>query len=212
VEGFSALGQQRKAVALHGLGEAVEQAPGRPGRELRVRGLAPLTQHGQSRPAAHDPEVQGADDEVMRVPVNQGVLLVGRNTALLGVPFLDQPGHGTFGDHRQIPQDEAGVLAGELDFAPEGQVVADEDLGTGHDARREGLVVRVTQAHDPSVVDVLLAIADVHEAEVALAVVRQAMGLVDDGEVAGPQGVFDLLDEPQVRDGFPKPTIPSLSV
>jgi len=53
VEGFSAFGQQREAVALHGFGEAVEQAPGRPARTPRARACAILAPVVLRQPSAN---------------------------------------------------------------------------------------------------------------------------------------------------------------
>jgi hypothetical protein len=48
----------------------VEQAPRGPGRKGLVHRLAPLAQHRQHGAAANHADVQGANEQIMRIPVD----------------------------------------------------------------------------------------------------------------------------------------------
>lgn len=61
----------------------------------------------------------------------------------------------------------------------------------------------VPQAEHATVVVAGAFADDFHQAEVAHTVVSEAVRLDANLEVGGLQGIFDLLDEPMVRDGVP---------
>ena len=202
VQGFGAFGQLDE-VAFEGFGERVEQAPHRALMERLMARVPPLLQHVRQLPGGADADVQGAHHQIVSGAVLQFGVFVAGDALILVVPALHQSAYRALHQLRQIPQDEPGVLAREFDLAAEAEVVANEDTGTGGDAGRERLVVTVAQAEHPAVVLVGLATLDLHQAEVAQAVVTQAVRLGADGETVTVDDAFHLADQFNVRNGCP---------
>ncbi len=95
------------------------------------------------------------------------------------------------------------MLAREFDLATEAQVVTHEHARTGGDASGERLVVAVAQAEHPAVVLVGLVALDLHQAEVAQAIMTEAVRLGADGEAVAADDALYLFDQLDVWDGRP---------
>src|SRR4029078_13247924 len=163
---------------LQDLGEGVEETPAVPGRrELGVPGLAPLLQDLGDLRHGRDPVVEGLDDDVVGLRVGHLEALVGVDPVVLPLAEVADPADGGLDQVGEIALDEDGVLAADLDLAAEGEVVADEDARADHQTRGEALVVRIAEADDQRVVDRVVAVLELEHAEVALAFVRERMGL-----------------------------------
>ena len=130
-------------------------------------------------------------------------LFVGGDAFVLIVPFGKQESDGTTHQLGEVPDDEPSVFAGEFDFPTEGEVIANEHTGTGDDASGDCLVVAVTESEHPAIIIAGFLGMDFHEAEVALALVGQRMGLVADPQVGGGQGSLDRGDQLVMWDGTP---------
>lgn len=117
-----------------------------------------VLQHAsQYRQTADDPEnaeyfvkVDWLDAVPAKKAINEAGLF-GKPTVLIMLP-VHQLSHGGLGETEQIPGGEPGVFSSELDLARKRQIIADEDLGTGHNPCRERLVVAIADANDPAVV------------------------------------------------------------
>src|SRR5262249_48876969 len=96
-----------------------------------------------------------------------------------------------------------GVLAGQLDFARKGEVVADEHRRADDQARREGLVMTVSHPHDEAEVAIGVRASDLEEAKVSGAVAGQAVRLADDRQPGTLQAALDAVEKPGVRDRNP---------
>src|SRR6185436_18709891 len=108
----------------------------------------------------------------------------GVDPVVLPLAEVADPADGGLDQVGEIALDEDGVLAADLDLAAEGEVVADEDARADHETRGEALVVRIAEADDQRVVDRVVAVLELEHAEVALAFVRERMGLRHDVEAA----------------------------
>lgn len=162
VQGLGAAGQEGQ-VALQGLGEGVEERPRRAGLELGVRRCTPLRHDLRQGGNRHDADIDRPDHEVVGGEVVDGTVAIPGNAGVLSVPALHELPDGALREQRQIPLNPSCVLPGQLHFTAEGQVVADEDGGPGHDAGGEPLIVAIAQAQDPRVVRVLAAVADLQK-------------------------------------------------
>jgi hypothetical protein len=101
----------------------------------------------------------------------------------------------TFCQLWQIPVDEPGVFSCEFDFATEAQIITDQHLCPSNDASRENLVVAVPESKHPTVIVMGLLAVGLHETEIAMSVMREAVSLRADLEVRGCQGAQNGLDE-----------------
>ena len=203
VQGLGPLGQLRQVAFLQCLGEGVEERPDVAFLEDLVLRFPPLLEHGGHQAVAAHAHIGCPDDEVMRVLVPEFRFLVGLDASILVMPFGHQLADGTLGEHGQIAVNEPGVLPGEFRLAAEAQVVADKHAGPRDDARREGLVVAVTQAQHPAVVLTGLLTVDLHQSEVALTVVAEAVRLVANAQVRGGERAPDGADQLIVGDRLP---------
>lgn len=64
------------------LGERIEQAPGIPGLERFVLGLAPLYEHGRDLGRSNRRAIHRTDDDVVCPFVGDSFLLVGQDTLI----------------------------------------------------------------------------------------------------------------------------------
>jgi hypothetical protein len=119
------------------------------------------------------------------------------------MPFGEQESDGAADQLWEVADDEPGVFAGEFDLAAERQVIAHEHTGSGDDAGGERLVVVVPQAEHPAVVIAGFLGVEFHQAEAALAFMRQRVCLGADAQVGGGQCLLDRGDELVMRDGAP---------
>ncbi len=202
MEGFRPPGQFEEMAFQH-LREGIEQRPGVPRPEGFVERLAPLVKHARNELVGTHADIDGPDNEIMCGPVFDLGDFVGHQPAVLVMPALHEFSHGALDEARQVAVDVRGVFPGQLHLATEGQVVANKGLRSSDDAGRKRFVVRVSQAQDPAVVLGGLVPLDLHETEVAGALVAQAMGLGADDEAIGFQRAFDLRNEFEVRNGCP---------
>ena len=140
----------------------------------------------------------------MRSAICDVVVFVSGDALVLIVPLRDELTNSPLGNHGQIPQDEPGVLARELDLATEAKVVANEHTGPSDNAGGERLVVAVAQPQHPAVVVAGGVLGmDFHKAEVALTLVTEAVGLVANGEVGLHQRSLHGPNQFQMRDRVP---------
>jgi len=165
--------------------------------------LAPFVEHGWNQTVAAHADIGGANDEVMGFDVGDVRFFVGGDAFVLIMPFGEQESDGATDQLRQITYDEPGVFAGEFDLARKRQIIADEHAGPGDDAGGERFVVAVAEAKNPTVVVAGFLGVDFHEAEVALALVGQRMGLRADAQVGGGQRALHGGDELMMRNRAP---------
>jgi hypothetical protein len=202
VEGFRAAGQFGE-VAFERFGERIEEAPHIAGGELLIAWLTPFVEDQRDVPVGAHADIESTHHEVVGGAVVEIGELVAGDATVLMVPALHQFAHGTLHELWQVTQDEPGVFAGEFYLSTEGEIVAAKDRGAGDDASGEGLVVTVAQAEHPAVILIGLAALDFHEAEVAHAVVREAVCLRADGEAVAADRAFHMIHQFDVRDGSP---------
>jgi hypothetical protein len=202
VEGFRAAGEFGE-VAFERFGERIEEAPHIAGGELLIPGLTPFMEDQRDVPVGAHADIECTHHEIVGGAIIEIGELVAGDAAVLMVPALHQFTYGTLHELWQITQDEPGVFAGEFHLATKGEIVAAKDRGTGDDASGEGLVVTVAQAEHPAVILIGHTALDFHEAEVAHAVVSQAVGLCANGEAVAADGAFHMIHQFDVRDGSP---------
>lgn len=195
--------RQFQEIALQRFGEGVEQAPHVARLKLLVVRVAPFMENLRDVPVAAHAHIEAADHEIVGRAVFQVRELVAGDALVLVMPALHQLAHGTLHKLRQIAGDEPRVLPGEFHLPRKREVVAAEHGGTGDDPGGERLVVAVANAEHPAVVLVGLRAQDLHEPEIAQAVVGQAVRLGADDKAVAADGVFDLGDEIDVRDRSP---------
>ena len=113
-----------------------------------------------------------ANDEVIRLHIGKLAFLVSVETLFLEVPMVSELAQGAGNYRRKVAHDVARVLAGQLHFSHEGEVIANENVCTKHQRSRKTLVVRVTHAHDASVfISTLL--SQTEQAEITPAIMRE---------------------------------------
>lgn len=204
MKGLSALRQLGEIPMLQRLRKGVEQTPDVPVCEDFMQRLTPLFQHARDVAIGAHTHIDAANDEIMSLGVIHRGTLVGFDSLILVMPLFHEETDGAFDELRQIPIDESGVLAGELNLTAEAEVIADEHQRTGDDARREHLVVRIPKAKHPAVIFAGFAAVDFHQAEVSSAVMSEAVGLARNGEPGRCQGPLNGLDELMMWDRLPR--------
>ena len=205
------LGASRKIEhvgALGVLGDRIEQAPGVAGHaELGVRGSAVFLEDVRHVGGVERAGVEKLDGEIMGLGVGQFALLVTVDAGLQGVPALGELADHAGDDLGEIAFDEAGMAAGQLDLAVEGEVVTDEDLIASGEGRREGLVVGVAHAQHPRVALVLgIHRLDGEEAEVAEPAVTlgDGVGFAGDAEAGLDEVALDFIEQAVVGHRAPR--------
>jgi len=189
---------------LMGLGNRIEETPNIPRAELPVGGFSPFLEDFGDLDGSDGAAVEGADDEVVRFVVGDALLFVGVDALIELDEAVAQLSNGPAGEVAEVSLGKAGVLAAEFDLAGEGEVVTDEDLGAGDHGGREGLVVTVSQANDPAVVDVLVTgEQEFEETEVACAIVTEGVCLAAELEASVGELFLDFGEEVAVRHGIP---------
>mgnify|MGYP007070994809 CR=1 FL=1 len=167
---FRQLGQ---VTVLERFRERVEQAPDTAVLEGRMPWFTPFLKDRGNQPVATHAHIGRTDDEIVGVGVRDPGIFVGGDAFVLMMPLGQQQSDGTADQLWEVTQDVAGVLAGELDLAGERQIITDEDLGTGNNASRKSLVVRVPNAENPGVIRARTRGMHLHQPEVAMALMRQ---------------------------------------
>ena len=167
-------------------------------------GFAPFMEDRRDEPIAANADITGPNDEVVGFSLGDDDFLVGSDPLVLVMPLREQEADGTFSELREIPVDEPSVLASELHFTTEAQIVADEHRGTGDNPGWERLVVRVPESENPAIIFAGLLGVDLHEAEVASAIMRQGVRLRADGQLGGGERALDGLDELMMWDRLPR--------
>lgn len=136
--------------------------------------------------------------------VGDALLFVGVDALVEFDEAITEFADGATGEVAEVTLGEAGVLAAEFDLAGEGEIVTDEDLGAGDHGGREGLVVAVSQADDPAVIDVLVTgELEFEEAEVACAIVAEGVRLSAELKSSAGELFLNFSEEVPVRHGIP---------
>jgi len=139
-------------VGIHGLvdlRECVEQAPETPWTECLMGWMSPLVEHigdlrWRDRHAIHRP-----DHDVVGSGIVDGFSFVGVNSLIELVEPISELSNGSCREMAQVSHRVACVLATYSDFAREGEVIANKDPCSCNQACRVGLVVAVSNAHNP---------------------------------------------------------------
>ena len=197
---FRQLGQ---ITLLERFRERVEQAPDTPALEGRMPGFTSFLEDGGNDTVAAHSDIGRTDDEIVGVGVRDLGILVSGDAFVLMMPLCQQQSDGTADELGQVTQDVTSVLAGELDLSRKAQIITNEDLSTGDDASREGLVVRVPNAENPGVIRARPRGMHFHQSKVAMALMRQGMCLGADTQVGGLKRLLDGMDELMMRNGAP---------
>ncbi len=134
------------------LGEGIEEAPERSALEGLVGWMPPLVEHagdlrGRDRLAIHR-----ADHEVVGLWIVDASDLVGVHSLIELEELVSQLTHCPGREVAQVSHRMACVLATDPDFPGEREVVADEHPCSCNQTRRVGLIVAVSDSHDPRVV------------------------------------------------------------
>ena len=178
--------------AFQHLGKRIEETPQGTRPERIVTGLAPLIEHIRDTGGADDASVKSADGDVVYRSILDAVIFVAGDAVVLFVPFAGELTDRLVDQTGKIPKDKPRVLAANNNLAYEGQIIANKHLVADDEAGGEPLVVRIAETQDPRVVRMRATVADLHEAEVTIAVVGQGVGLVDDGQSVARQYRLDL--------------------
>lgn len=204
MEGFASPDGDVGIEFLVGLGDGVEEAPDAASSKFTVGGLAPFAEDFGDLGGGDGATIQCPDDEVVGLVVRDTLLLVGVDALVELKEAVTELPDGAAGEVAKVALGEAGVLAAEFDLSAEGEVVADEDLGSGDHGGREGFVVAVSQSDDPAVVAVLmLGELDFEEAEIPGTFVANRVGLATEDEAAVAKLFFNFLKQVLVRHGIP---------
>ena len=165
--------------------------------------LTPFMQHQRNVPVGANADIKSTDHEIVRRAVVEVSELIAGDAVVLMVPALHKPANRALYEAGKVAEDEPGVLAGKFDFAIKGEVVAAKHGRSCHNACGECFVVAVAQAEHPAVVLIVLTTLDFHEAEVAHAVVCEAVGLGADTQAVAAEGKLHLFHQFDVRNGAP---------
>ena len=171
VQSFGALGQ-RIEVALQHLCEGVEHRPRIAWFELVVVRCAPLMHDVHDMSFGTSTREHPANDEVIRLHIGKLAFLVSVETLLLEVPMVSKFAQRAGNNLREVAHDMARVLAGELYFSHEREVIANKNVCTKHQRSRETLVVRVAHAHDATIFGGTL-LPQTEQAEITPAIMRE---------------------------------------
>lgn len=135
----------------------------------------------------------------------QAQVPVGSDSGFHADQAFAQLSHRTGGELPEVPDGEPSMFPPDLNEAGEREVVANEDLRAGHQASREGFVMRVPQSYDPAVTILgeLSSWADFEDPEVAIALVADCMGLSEQVKACIGELAFYLLDQMAVREWEP---------
>lgn len=186
------------------LGEGVEEAPRVPGFEFRVAGVSPFSKDVRDLRGRYRLAVDGADNRVMSGPVGHGLGTIGGDAFVEEVKAVAELTDGAGGEMFEIPHRVSRVFAAQLNLSGEGEVITDEDPGTGDEAGGVGLVVTVAEPDDPRVVRCLLfGEAHLDDSEVASSFVTEGVDGGVDLESGAGQLLFDLGHEIVVGERKP---------
>ena len=166
-------------------------------------GVSPLVEHGRQLGHRQHLGIDRPNHEVVdRAVIHFRLLVVGDPLVLLA-PQVGKTADRRMDHPRQVPLDEAGVSTSNGDLARKRQIIANEDGMTERDRRGKRLVVRIAEPDHQAVVIVGLAVGDLQETEVPLALLPERVGLADDPHAVCHERRFDLFQQPMVGDGYP---------
>jgi len=167
-------------IAFQAFGHGVEEAPHGPWREGFMSGLAPFIEHTGDILVRANADIRGADDQIMNRAIIQIGQLVGADAGILMMPALDQLTNSPLDELGQIPVNKPSMFPGNLHLAAEAEVVTNEDTGSRNNASRENFVMAIPKAENPAVIGIGLFPLNFEQAEVAVTVMGQAVGLIAD--------------------------------
>ena len=201
MQGFAAGDGGVWVYGLECLGAGVPQRPTVAGSKFRMCGISPLGEHLGDLAWRDGTAVRGPDDEVMCSAVREPEVPVGGDAGFHADQPLTELADCTGGQLPEIPDGEPGMFAPDLDQPGKRQIIANEDPCARHDAGREGFVMAVSQAHNPSVAVLknVPARGHLNDAEVAVAIVADRMCLPEEVEAGIGQLAFYFHDKLSVR-------------
>lgn len=204
MEGLSGLRTKEDVRILHHFRIGVEHPPRvLLLRELRVTRGAPLLENIGNARDGHHLSIQRLDQEIVSLKVRHLLALVARDPLVLRLPHVSEATDRAIDQAGKIVVDVARVLASDLDFAREREVVAHEHSAPNHEASGELLVVAVTKAKDQRVILGILAVGQLEEAEVAVLVFGERMGFLHDVEARILHRELDAFQKAMMGDGEP---------
>lgn len=181
VQRFASFDRSMRIDSLVHFSEGVEQTPSISGLKLWEAWLSPLSQNMTNLAWNDRLAIYGPDDEIVGRRISDGFLSVGRDTLIEELKLIAKFSNGTSGKMVEISHGVPGMFPTQLDLPAEDKVVANEDSGSGNQARWIAFVVAVSKPDDPAVVGcVVVGKSNLKDPKVAGSVVTECMhGRVD---------------------------------
>ena len=119
----------------------VEEAPDVTTSEFPVGGFPPFLEDLRDLGGGDSSAVEGPDDEVVRSVVGDALLFVGFDALIEFYETVTEFPDGPAGKVAEVSLSETGVLSAEFDLSGEGEVITNEDLGSGHHGGGESFIM-----------------------------------------------------------------------
>jgi len=205
MEGFSACDGGVWVDLLEHLGEGVEERPCVAGTEFLVFGISPVCQDCWDLACGDGSAIGGPDHKVMDPAIRETKVTVGLDSTVQFCELGSELTHRTGSELPEISHCKPGMLTPDLNEAREREIVANEDFRASNEASGKGFVVRVPQADNPAMTVVWQGaeLGHFENAEVAIAIVADRMGLTEELEANVGELIFHFLDQMPVRERKP---------